>query len=98
MPTDPSASRPGPQRPPDTADAYEALGNDIRLLGRILGDVVREQAGRETFELIESVRRVAVTARRQGTSSVAELEAMLGPEPIDRVLDVIRESKDLQPA
>ena len=90
MPTDPSASRPGPPRPPDTADAYEALGNDIRLLGRILGDVVREQAGRETFELIESVRRVAVTARRQGTSSVAELEAMLGPEPIDRVLDVIR--------
>jgi phosphoenolpyruvate carboxylase len=51
---------------------------------------VREQTGDETFELIESVRRVAVTARRNGTSSVADLEALLGLQPIDRVLNVIR--------
>ncbi len=76
--------------PPDSPDGYEALGNDIRLLGRILGNVVREQAGDETFELIESVRRVAVSARRNGRSSVAELEALLGPQPIDRVLNVLR--------
>jgi len=72
------------------ADGYEALGDDIRLLGRLLGDVVREQTGDETFELIESVRRIAVTARRNGTSSVADLEAMLGPQPIERSLNVIR--------
>ncbi len=91
MPTDPAASPPTAPAPPSAAsDGYEALGDDIRLLGRLLGDVVREQAGDDTFDLIESVRRVAVTARRNGTSSVAELEALLGPQPIDRVLNVIR--------
>jgi len=96
VPTDPAVSAtttssPAPSsHPADVADGYEALGDDIRLLGRILGDIVREQTGDETFELIESVRRIAVTARRNGTSSVADLEAMLGPQPIDRVLNVIR--------
>ena len=67
-----------------------ALGDDIRLLGRLLGDVVREQAGAETFRLIETVRRLAVSARRGGTSSVADLEDLLGPQPIDQVLHVVR--------
>ncbi len=67
-----------------------ALGNDIRLLGRILGDVVREQAGDDTFELIETVRRVAVDGRRSGTSSVLELETMLAPRSIEQQLHVIR--------
>ncbi len=31
-------------------------GNDIRLLGRLIGDVLREQAGQHTFELVERVR------------------------------------------
>ncbi|MDG1266156.1 MAG: phosphoenolpyruvate carboxylase [Ilumatobacter sp.] len=75
--------------PTDIADDYKALGNHIRLLDRILGDVVREQASDETFKLIESVRRVAITARRTGTSSVADLEAMLGPQPKGRIHNVI---------
>ena len=69
---------------------YEALGDDIRLLGRLLGDVVRDQAGDATFDLVESVRRIAVAGRRGGTSSVQDLEAMLGTQPIDEVLHVIR--------
>ena len=73
-----------------TRDGYDALSRDIRLLGRLLGDIVRQQSGQATFDLIESVRRAAVTARRNGTSSVAELETLLGPQPMDRVLDVIR--------
>ena len=33
------------------------LDDDIRLLGRVLGDVVREQAGERVFDLVERVRR-----------------------------------------
>ncbi|HTH78184.1 MAG TPA: phosphoenolpyruvate carboxylase, partial [Ramlibacter sp.] len=37
---------------------------DIRLLGRILGDVIREQEGEDAFELIERIRKLAVAFRR----------------------------------
>jgi phosphoenolpyruvate carboxylase len=47
------------------------LRDDIRLLGRILGEVIREQAGPRIFELVESTRREAVAARRNGTSGDA---------------------------
>lgn len=73
-----------------TTTGYEELGDDIRLLGRLLGDVVRDQAGLETFELVESVRRIAVAGRRSGESSVNDLERTLGPQPIDQQIHVIR--------
>ncbi|VWX56488.1 Phosphoenolpyruvate carboxylase [Burkholderiales bacterium 8X] len=41
-----------------------ALAEDIRLLGRILGDVIREQEGDETFALVEKVRTLSVSFRR----------------------------------
>jgi len=37
---------------------------DIRLLGRILGDVIREQEGVEAFELVERIRKLSVAFRR----------------------------------
>lgn len=42
------------------------LDRDIRLLGRLLGEVIAEQAGPAVFEVVEAVRRHAVTARRAG--------------------------------
>ena len=33
------------------------LVEDIRLLGRILGDVIREQEGAPAFDLIEEIRK-----------------------------------------
>ncbi len=40
------------------------LREDVRLLGRILGDTLREQEGEETYQLIENVRRAAVRFRK----------------------------------
>ena len=40
------------------------LIQDIRLLGRILGDVIREQEGVAAFDLIEQVRLLSVAFRR----------------------------------
>jgi phosphoenolpyruvate carboxylase len=77
-------------QPGTSGSGYEALGDDIRLLGRLLGDVVRAQAGDATFDLVESVRKMAVNGRRSGTSSVQDLEAKLGAQPIEEVIHVIR--------
>ncbi|MGI9645821.1 MAG: phosphoenolpyruvate carboxylase, partial [Ilumatobacteraceae bacterium] len=68
----------------------EALSEDIRLLGRLLGDVIRDQAGDGTFDLVESVRRIAVHGRRQGTTAVRELHDVLIDQPIEEQLHVIR--------
>jgi phosphoenolpyruvate carboxylase len=40
------------------------LIEDIRLLGRILGDVIREQEGVEAFDLVERIRKLSVAFRR----------------------------------
>ena len=37
---------------------------DIRLLGRILGDVIREQEGEESYALVEKIRKLSVAFRR----------------------------------
>ena len=47
----------------DAAAGNKALMEDIRLLGRILGDVIREQEGQAAFELIERVRQLSVAYR-----------------------------------
>ena len=47
----------------DAAAKNRPLVDDIRLLGRILGDVIREQEGDEAFELIERVRQLSVAYR-----------------------------------
>ena len=44
----------------------EPLMRDIRLLGRILGEVIREQEGREAYELVERVRKLSVAIRLKG--------------------------------
>ncbi|MFV0308074.1 MAG: phosphoenolpyruvate carboxylase [Desertimonas sp.] len=67
----------------------DALSADIRRLGRILGDVLRDQAGDEVYELVERVRRRAVDARRDGRSSLGEL-AELTERAIDEQLHMIR--------
>jgi phosphoenolpyruvate carboxylase len=41
-----------------------ALRDDVRLLGRLLGDVVREQKGEAVFDVVERVRRAAVRFNR----------------------------------
>ena len=47
----------------DAAEKNRPLVEDIRLLGRILGDVIREQEGRDAYDLIERVRKLSVAYR-----------------------------------
>ncbi|WHZ10691.1 MAG: Phosphoenolpyruvate carboxylase [Burkholderiaceae bacterium] len=64
--TDPAAAeRPARAHPAqDRRDNERPLVEDIRLLGRILGDVIREQDGVAAYELVEQVRKLSVAFRR----------------------------------
>ncbi|MDO8351246.1 MAG: phosphoenolpyruvate carboxylase, partial [Gallionella sp.] len=67
------------------------LREDVRLLGRILGDTLREQEGEETFLLVENVRRSAVRFRKtQDSRDRVRLEQMLDDLSPDETLAVVR--------
>jgi len=53
---------------PEKDSSYEKdhpLREDIRLLGRMLGDTIREQEGEPVFNLVETIRQTAVRFRRE---------------------------------
>jgi len=77
-------------RTDDRAGHDAAVSDDIRLLGRLLGEVLREQAGEETYGLVERLRRRAVSERRAGANPVESLRDELRDVPVDTQIDVIR--------
>src|SRR5258708_5204173 len=52
--------------------------DDVRMLGRILGDVIRAQSGEDFFDLTERIRQASVAYHREGTEDRADdLEGLL---------------------
>lgn len=72
------------------ATGSEMLEASIRLLGRLLGDVIREQAGPSVFSLVEHVRRTSVARHRDGSGNVEQLKELLDGLTVDESLQVIR--------
>ncbi|MDO8769914.1 MAG: phosphoenolpyruvate carboxylase [Burkholderiaceae bacterium] len=67
------------------------LVEDIRLLGRILGDVIREQEGAAAFELIEEIRKLSVSFRRDEDHTADKaLKKLLKGLTGDQTVSVIR--------
>jgi phosphoenolpyruvate carboxylase len=72
-------------------DNERPLVEDIRLLGRILGDVIREQEGAEIYELIEKIRKLSVSFRRDADHEADKaLKKLLKNLPGDHAVSVIR--------
>jgi phosphoenolpyruvate carboxylase len=75
----------------DPQDKEHPLREDVRLLGRLLGDTVREQEGPVAFELIERIRRSSITFRRDHDQAArAELEGTLDQLSTDDTMIVVR--------
>lgn len=67
------------------------LLEDIRLLGRILGDVIREQEGVDTYDLVERIRKLSVSFRRHDDQAAdRELKSLLKSLSGDEAVRVIR--------
>ena len=63
---------------PTAADEDARLRTDIRLLGRILGDTVRDQEGEAVFDLVERIRQTSIRFHRdEDEPARRELEAIL---------------------
>ncbi len=67
------------------------LRNDIRLLGRILGDTVRDQEGADVFALVERIRQTSVRFHRDDDSPARrELESILDGMSTPDTLRIVR--------
>lgn len=67
------------------------LREDIRLLGRMLGDTLREQEGETAFELVESIRQTAIRFHRdQDPQARQELDKLLNGLSNRNIIPVVR--------
>jgi len=67
------------------------LRNDIRLLGRILGDTVRDQEGADVFELVERIRQTSIRFHRDNDEPARrELELILNGMSTSQTVRIVR--------
>jgi phosphoenolpyruvate carboxylase len=78
-------------RADDAAAKNRPLVEDIRLLGRLLGDAIREHEGREAYELVERVRQLSVAFRLKRDAAAGKaLDRLLKNLSGDQTVSVIR--------
>jgi phosphoenolpyruvate carboxylase len=67
------------------------LRNDIRLLGRILGDTVRDQEGADVFDLVERIRQTSIRFHRDDDRPARrELEIILDSMSTSQTVRIVR--------
>jgi phosphoenolpyruvate carboxylase len=67
------------------------LRDDIRLLGRVLGDTIREQEGEAAFEMVERIRQTSIRFHRdEDETARLELETILNSLSRGRSNQIIR--------
>ena len=67
------------------------LIDDIRLLGQVLGDTIREQEGEETFKLIEAIRKLSIAFERNANPDAGrQLGTLLRGLTSDQAMAVSR--------
>jgi len=73
------------------ADKDHPLFQDIRYLGRLLGDVLREQEGDAVFDVVETIRQTAVRFRREDdNAAVQTLDKKLRSLSPEQTVSVVR--------
>ncbi|THD75498.1 MAG: phosphoenolpyruvate carboxylase [Bradyrhizobium sp.] len=90
MPSDPDARS---NRSEEIAALEEdvRLREDIRLLGRILGDTVRDQEGADVFDLVERIRQTSIRFHRDDDKPARrELEVILDGMSTSDTVRIVR--------
>jgi len=79
------------QNQADIPDKDLPLRDDIRLLGRVLGDTVRQQEGEAVYEIVEAIRQTSVRFHRgEDDTARPALEALLNGLSPEQTIQIIR--------
>ena len=79
-----------PAAQPPPPDPHAPLRDDVRLLGRLLGDTLRGREGDDLFALIERVRAIAKAARDGDREQFDRLADLLRDRPLAAAVPVAR--------
>src|ERR1044071_7109500 len=62
------------------------MRRDVRMLGEVLGDVIRESAGQALLDDVERLRHAVIAARQPGAGAgaVEKIAAMVAGWPLER--------------
>ncbi|MEM7164588.1 MAG: phosphoenolpyruvate carboxylase [Planctomycetota bacterium] len=82
--------QPDPMNEQKTSDPHEPLRDNIRLLGSLLGDVIRRREGDRCFETIEAIRRMAKEYRSEGETRLGDVQQQLAGLRLQEVAPVAR--------
>jgi phosphoenolpyruvate carboxylase len=69
---------------------HEPLRDDVRALGALVGEILREQGGEQLFELVELDRVAAIRARAGESAARTELSACVRDRPPALARDLVR--------
>jgi len=72
------------------AEKDQALREDVRRLGELVGELVREQGGEALFDIVEAARRAAIQRREGDGGAFTELHTLLGALAPSTARDFIR--------
>ena len=71
-------------------DKDQALRDDVRVLGTLVGDLIREQGGDDLFEFVETARLRSIRRRERNEREGEELAALVEDLDPEMALQVIR--------
>jgi phosphoenolpyruvate carboxylase len=71
-------------------DKDQALRDDVRTLGAMVGDLIREQGGEELFEFVENARQRSIRRREENEKPGEELADLVDNLEPEQALQVVR--------
>src|SRR5687768_10270901 len=71
-------------------DPHAPLRDDVRLLGSLLGETLKAQAGEALYQTVERVRALSKSARAGNDADFATLETLLSSLPVEHALLLTR--------
>lgn len=72
------------------AEKDKALRDDVRRLGRLVGELVEEQGGEALFDLVEAARRAAIAHREGDASATGRLQELITELAPQTAADFVR--------
>jgi len=71
-------------------DKDQALRDDVRMLGRLVGELLKDQGGDELFDLVETARLRSIRRREGNEAPGEELAGLVGNLDLPLAMQVIR--------